>query len=202
MPRSRLLKMDDSSPTVISVTSLVRSIVVSGLDAGRIPVSKEKRRDRRGRQAGCPTGCPDGPLRLVPRPVTLTSRQTIPVLLGSTPLSSARDERSPGARRRSQPTDPPRRSPRASGGARTSGSPGGTGIADLDPGRWQSRPPASVSARRPGEVLPSCPIGGGVCRAGWRSAEGRLFAGRQEVRAHLDGLASTGPDRPAPAATG
>src|SRR5262249_40214906 len=48
----------------------------------------------------------DGPLRLVPRPVSLTSRRTIPVLLGSKPLSSARDKRSPGARRRAQPTDP------------------------------------------------------------------------------------------------
>jgi hypothetical protein len=63
--------------------------------------------DRGIRRAGCPYERPDDPLRLVPRPVTMTSRQTIPVLLDSTPLSSAHDERSPGARRHSQPTDPP-----------------------------------------------------------------------------------------------
>ena len=48
------------------------------LDTQRIPVSKEKRRIRSGRQAGCPTGRPDGPLRLLPRPGTLTSRQDHP----------------------------------------------------------------------------------------------------------------------------
>ena len=61
---------------------------------------------RSGRQAGCPTGRPDGLPRLVPRPVSLTSPRTIPLLLGSTPLPSARSERSPGTRHRAQPTDP------------------------------------------------------------------------------------------------
>jgi hypothetical protein len=37
------------------------------LDTRRIPVSKEKRRDRGGRHAGCSSERPDGPLRLVPR---------------------------------------------------------------------------------------------------------------------------------------
>ena len=51
-------------------------------------------------------GVPTTNLRLVPRPVIVTARQTIPTLLGSKTVSSARDERSPGARRRSQPTVP------------------------------------------------------------------------------------------------
>src|SRR5918997_35904 len=51
---------------------------------------------RGGRQAGYPIAPPDGPHPLVPRPVSIISRRTIPVLLGSTPLSSARDEPSPG----------------------------------------------------------------------------------------------------------
>ena len=54
-----------------------------------------------------PVRRPDGPHRLIPRPVSLTLGQTIPVLLGSTPLTSAHGELSRGARRRSQPTDPP-----------------------------------------------------------------------------------------------
>jgi len=52
------------------------------------------------RQAGCPYEHPDDPLRLVPRPVATTARQIVPTILGSTPSSSARDWRSPGARRR------------------------------------------------------------------------------------------------------
>ena len=56
---------------------------------------------RAGRPASrIPFRRPDRPRRLVPRRVVLTSRQTIPTLLGSTPLSSARAERSPGARPR------------------------------------------------------------------------------------------------------
>jgi hypothetical protein len=40
------------------------------------PASRGRRRDRSGRQAGRPIGRPDGPLRLVPRPVALTSRRS------------------------------------------------------------------------------------------------------------------------------
>ena len=43
---------------------------------------------RSGRQAGCRSERPDHPLRLGPRPVTSTSPQTIPTLLGSTPPRS------------------------------------------------------------------------------------------------------------------
>src|SRR5262245_22725765 len=77
------------------------------MDTGRIPVSTKKRRDRGGWQAEGPSLRPDGPIRLVPRPVALTSWQTITTPSASTLLSSSLDERSPGARRHSQATDPP-----------------------------------------------------------------------------------------------
>src|SRR5262249_52117192 len=54
-----------------ALTSLTRTSPGSpehALDTGRIPVSKEKRRDRSGRPAGCPSERPDCPRRLVPRP--------------------------------------------------------------------------------------------------------------------------------------
>src|SRR5262249_29577768 len=76
-----------------------------GLDTGRIPVSKENWRVWGGLQAWSLNRRLAGLVRLDPRPVFRTSRQAIPVLLDSSPLASARDERSPGARRRSQPTD-------------------------------------------------------------------------------------------------
>ena len=75
------------------------------LDTGRIPVSKENRRVWGGRQAWSLIRRPAGLVRLDPRPVLRTSRQTNPVLLDSTPLAATRDERSPGARHRSQSTD-------------------------------------------------------------------------------------------------
>src|SRR5207249_5402599 len=59
------------------------------LDMGRIPESKEKRRDRSVGRAGCPSERPVGPLRLVSRPITRTSRQTIPTLLANSARGTA-----------------------------------------------------------------------------------------------------------------
>jgi hypothetical protein len=60
--------------------------LVPALDQGRIPVSKGRRRDPSGWQAGCPAGRLDGPLRLVPRTISLTSWRSIPDPVGSMPL--------------------------------------------------------------------------------------------------------------------
>src|SRR4029450_3692927 len=65
------------------------------------------RQDRGIRRTRYPIERLDGPR--TPRSWTspLTSRRTIPVLLGSTSLPPARSGRSSRARRRAQPTDPP-----------------------------------------------------------------------------------------------
>ena len=97
---------------------------------------------RGGRHGGVPAGRLNNPLQLVSRPVILTTRQTIPTLLGSKSLSSASYERSPGARRRLQPQSPtvePLRDRAASGNRPDLGA--------THPGRGRQRRDASGRRR-------------------------------------------------------
>jgi len=76
------------------------------LDTGRTPLSKGKSEESARTAGRMPDNRPRRPLSARPRPVSPTSRRTIPVLPGSMPLPSALGPRSCRARRRPQPTGP------------------------------------------------------------------------------------------------
>ena len=76
------------------------------LDTGRTPMSKGKSEESARTAGRMPDNRPRRPLSARPRPVSPTSRRTIPVLPGSMPLPSALGPRSCRARRRPQPTGP------------------------------------------------------------------------------------------------